>query len=357
VVLVVEVVGLSKMKPSTLQKMSTVEQIEYLEKGLGFVTFSRPPRYWLKTGSRRLNRVLGSEKLGIPYGKEITLAGKQSSGKTLLALRLAGLAQKDGAVIAWIDVENSFDPYWAKIQGLDPGDPVYDEEGKLKGYTNIFLFTTKFGSFKRKEKKAPAFGKKPAKKVLTEEQKEEKLKLDERQQSAEELLTLVEKWLILQRKLNPDVKIFMGLDSTTALQPGEELEAGYMDQNMRTRLSLAPLLNQLAKRMIPIALNANALVVFICQLRTNPTAGMFENPDYVPGGNGILFFPSCVVWMKRVRSIFLKNKNVGLESTIKNKKNKMGGGSVELEEIGVKMPFYSSEWEFVESAELFKKKG
>ena len=338
------------------RQMTATQQIEYLESQLGFVTFSRPPKYWLKTGSKRLNRVLGSEKLGVPYGKELTLAGKQSSGKTMLALRLAGLAQQDGAKIAWIDVENSFDPDWAKQQGLDPGDPVMDEDGKLKGYTNLFLFTPKFGSFKKKEKKQPAFGKKKKKETKAQEQDKEKLRLTERQQSAEELLTLVEKWLLLQRKIDPEGRVFLGLDSTTALQPEEEIEAGYMDQNMRTRMSLAPLLNTLSKRMIPIALNTNALIVFICQLRTNPTANMFENPDYVPGGNGILFYPSTVAWMKRVRNIYEKGRNVGLESVIENKKNKMGFGSVEKEKIGARMQFRSANWEFVDSEELFKRK-
>ena len=71
-----------------IKGMNAVEQVEFLEKQLGFVTFSRPPKYWLKTGSKRLNRVFGSEQLGIPYGKEITLAGKQSCliGETLIDL-------------------------------------------------------------------------------------------------------------------------------------------------------------------------------------------------------------------------------------------------------------------------------
>ena len=279
-----------------------------------------------------------------------------NSGKTMMALRLAGLAQKDGAKVGWVDVENSFDADWARLQGLEPGEPVYDDEGKIRGDSDIYLFNTKFGSFKRKEKKKPVFGKKEPKKKKDPEEEQAKLRLSERQQSAEELLTLVEKWLILQRKLSPDGKVFLGLDSTTALQPEEELEAGYMDQNMRTRMSLAPLLNTLSKRMIPIASNTNALIVFICQLRTNPTASMFECPEYTPGGNGILFYPSVVAWMKRVRNVYEKGKNVGLESIIENRKNKMGYGSVEKEKIGVKMKFQSSDWAFVESDELFKKK-
>lgn len=343
---------------ANLKNMSEVEQNEYLMRKLGYVIFERPKQYWLKTGSKRLNRVLGSENLGIPYGKQITLAGKQSSGKTLIALRLAGLAQKDGARVAWVDIENSFDPAWALKQGLDAGDPVLDNEGRIMGYSKIQLIQTQFGYFKQKEKKAPKFGPKvPKEKKETDPDKiRAKQKADVRQQSAEEVLTIMEKWMLLQHEINPNCKVFVGLDSTTALQPGEEIEAGYTDQNMRTKMSLAPLLNQMTKRMIPISLNVNALMVYICQLRTNPTAAMFGNPDYISGGNGILFYPSAIVWMKRIRNMFEDGKNVGLESIINNKKNKMGGGSVELDAIGVKMKFQSDIWRFTEAAELMKKR-
>ena len=343
------------MKASTIRAMSAAEQVEYIKKGLGFVTFSRPPRYWLRTGSKRLNAVLGSRLMGIPYGKLITLAGEPVSGKSLLGLRLIGKAQQDGAVVAWVDIENSFDADWAKTQGLDPGDEVLGDNNELLGYTNLALFQPAFGTFgktkkekkKEKEEKQSQRGKKP-------EEQDDAAVMKTRLQTAEELLDSVEKWMILQRRLNPDVKIALGLDSTTALQPAEEMEAGMTEQNMRTRLSLAPLLNLFTKDMVQLASNTNALVVLISQLRKNPSK-MFGDPRYVPGGNGVLFYPSIISWMRRVRNIKSAGNIVGLESIISNRKNKAGNGSVEFEECGAKMMFNSDAWDFVEAEEMKKR--
>jgi len=336
--------------------MSAAEQVEYIKKGLGFVTFSRPPRYWLKTGSKRLNYVMGSRDVGIPYGKIVTLAGEPSSGKSLLGLRLVGKAQQDGAVVAWVDVENSFDAEWAKLQGLDPGEEVLGDNGELLGYTKLALFQPAFGTFgkSRKEKKLEKEAKAQRGRKPSKEEQSDASVMKTRLQTAEELLDSFEKWMILQRRLNPDVKIAAGLDSTTALQPAEEMEAGMAEQNMRTRLSLAPLLNLFTKDMVQLASNTNALVVLISQLRKNPTK-MFGDPRYVPGGNGVLFYPSIICWMRRVRNVKVKGSIVGLESIISNKKNKAGAGSVEYGECGARMMFNSSDWEFVEAEEMKKR--
>jgi RecA/RadA recombinase len=343
------------MKASTIRAMSAAEQVEYIKKGLGFVTFSRPPKYWLRTGSKRLNAVLGSRLMGIPYGKLITLAGEPSSGKSLLGLRLVGKAQQDGAVVAWVDIENSFDPDWARTQGLDPGEEVLGDNNELLGYTNLALFQPAFGTFgKTKKEKKKEKDEKQSRRGKKTEETDDAAVMKTRLQTAEELLDSVEKWMILQRRLNPDVKIALGLDSTTALQPAEEMEAGMTEQNMRTRLSLAPLLNLFTKDMVQLASNTNALVVLISQLRKNPSK-MFGDPRYVPGGNGVLFYPSIIAWMRRVRNIKSGGKIVGLESIISNRKNKAGHGSVEFEECGGKMMFNSDAWEFIEAEEMKKR--
>lgn len=337
-------------------EVSAVKEIELIKKKLGYVTFNSPPTFWLKSGSKRLNYVMGSRLLGIPYGKLITLAGKPSSGKTMLALRILGKAQKDGALVAWVDVENSFDADWARLHGLDVGEAVLDSHGAVIGYTKLALFRPEFGLFgktaaaKRREKKkeAKTWGRKkdPQKEAVD-------LIGKERQETAEELFTLVEEWLKMQRRKNPQVKIALGVDSTTAIQPEEEMAAGLTEQNMRTRMSLAPFLNLLTKRWVPLALHTNSIVILISQLRTNPRAAMFGNPEYVPGGNGILFYPSIVCWMRRVRNIKIRNRVVGLEAIIRNRKNKAGGGSVEYGEIGVKAFFEEGkDWEFVEAEDL-----
>jgi RecA/RadA recombinase len=345
------------MKASTLRAMSAAEQVEFIKKGLGFVTFNKPPKFWLRTGSKRLNAVIGSRMMGVPYGKMLTLAGEPSSGKSLLGVRLVGKAQQDGAVVGWVDVENSFDPEWARTQGLDPGEEVLDDTGHRIGYTKLALFEPAFGVFgkskREKKKEQKAQGRKPRK---TDDEDGSESMMKTRLQTAEELLDSVEKWMILQRRLNPDVKIALGVDSTTALQPAEEMEAGMTEQNMRTRLSLAPLLNLFCKDMVSLASNTNAFVTLISQLRKNPSK-MFGDPRYVPGGNGVLFYPSMIAWMRRVRNIKNKGRITGLESIITNRKNKAGAGSVEMEECGVRMMFNSSDWEFVDAEEMKKDKG
>lgn len=339
-----------------LSEQSAVAQIEYLKKRLGYATFAKPPEAWLKTGSKSLNSVLGSRDKGIPYGKIITLAGKFSSGKTLLMLRLLGKAQQDGAMVGLVDLENSFDAEHAKKQGLDPGAPVLGENGEIVGYEKLAVFRPEMGVFaKTGRQKAKERSKKAPKKVTVEGEEFSVQMLDTvRQQTAEELFELVKKWMMMQRQMNPNCKLALGIDSTTSIQPEEELTAGLVDQNMRTRLSLANFLNQLTKDLVALSLNTNCLTVLVSQLRTNPTK-VFQNPDYVPGGNGVLFYPSSICWMRRIKNVRSKGKVVGLESVIVNKKNKMGAGSVEGCECGIRAFYESTNWLFLPVEEILKK--
>jgi RecA/RadA recombinase len=164
-----------------------------------------------------------------------------------------------------------------------------------------------------------------------------------RLQTAEELFTAGERWMLLQRTFNPNCKIAMIVDSTTAAIPEEEMLGGFTNQNMRTRVSPAVFLNQLTKRWNQIALNCNAIVIYIAQLRINPNQ-MYGNPERIPGGNGILFYPSIVNKVKRV----------GLQSIITNYKNKVGGGSIEGLKCGFQAHFQESRWKFLSAAKLIK---
>ena len=53
-----------------------------------------------------------------------------------------------------------------------------------------------------------------------------------------------------------------------------------------------------------------------------------------------------------MRNIRSKGKNIGLTSICVNKKNKMGGGSIEGLECGIKMFYESDEWEFTTADDL-----
>lgn len=69
-----------------------------------------------------------SKTLGIPMGKLVEIFGEEGSGKSSLAYRIAGYAQKMDFPVAWIDCEHSFQENLAVINGCDPD---------ILGYSNL----------------------------------------------------------------------------------------------------------------------------------------------------------------------------------------------------------------------------
>jgi len=63
--------------------------------------------------------------LGIPLGKLVEVFGEEGSGKSSLAYRICGYAQKLGYKTGWIDVEHSFQENLAYINGCDIDDLIY----------------------------------------------------------------------------------------------------------------------------------------------------------------------------------------------------------------------------------------
>ena len=314
-----------------LLSMSPGEQVEWIKKSMGVKTFIKPRRCWLDTKSKFLNRTLGSEELGIAYGKSITFAGPFSSGKSLLGYLLCGMAQEDGAQIGIVDIENSLDHQHVKHTcGLNCGKPLPNG-----GYSKIALFQPEIGVFGGKQKKGM-----PSPKAV-------------RLQTAEELFKQTEHWMIMQRRLRPEGKVCVMVDSTTAIEPEEELLHELDEQNMRTGLSLPKFLNRLTKRWTQVALNCNAIIIYIAQLRINPQQ-MFGNPEVIPGGNGILFYPSSINKVRRMKKglMIQSGTPVGLMSVITNMKNKMGGGSVEGLKCGFKAKFQEYDWKFMSVKKL-----
>lgn len=311
-----------KSKTKKVKKDNSFDDVmSYIDKALGYKTLLKPPKWWLGTGNPRCNAVLGSKKHGLASGKIYLIAGKESSGKSAIAAWIAGLGQKLGAMVAWVDAENSYDRKHIRRQGLHS--------------SKVSLFTPQYGSFK--------LGKK------------EKKKLDIAEvEPAEYLLTRVELWMKLMRKKYGDkCKLVVVIDSTNALSPKEEQEAAYVDANMRTKTSNAILLNTLTKRFAPLSVHTNAIVILISQLRTNP-AKMFGNPDYIPGGGGLKYHPSCIVWMRRVKDGAIKkgDRQIGVKGLLTNTKNKVGGGSIERKKCGYMAYFYKNDWKFISSESI-----
>lgn len=260
-------------------------------------TFEPEYKYWLDTGSEHLNAALGSREQGLPYGKIYELAGQKHGGKTAIASILAGMAQKEGAGVGWIDLENSYDPEWVTKLGLNAN--------------NVVPIVPKF-----------VYEGKSSIPIL---------------ESTELLFAEAEQTMHLFMDAGCKKQIWI-LDSIANIQTRMAIEAGATDRNMRVKLDRAAFLSETLPRWAGYAVNYNAMVLMINQERKKPNV-MFGDPTYTPGGEAIQFNASVQARISRIsKGLVLQNgKSIGIVGKIVNKKNKAGGGSVQNETCAFKI--------------------
>lgn len=289
---------------------------------MDLTTFEPKSKFWLDTGSELCNRVLGSPTRGIT--KMLELAGEEHAGKTLVASLLAGMAQKQGAGIGRLDIEDSKDPDWEAKWGLD-----------ARGVVTRSPKLVKFGA------------------------KDEDVRL----QSAEELFREAELGMSLLAK-HGFKKQFWFVDSIATLQTEMQGEASNSKKgsNMRTRNDRAMFLSETLPRWAGLAAAYGAVILFINQLREKPGVA-FGDPIYSPGGRSIKHANSVRARIRRCGNGRIKkgDRTIGLVSIISNIKNKVGGGSVQGAECGVAFRWNRNPGtvEFMEKAEadaMMKKK-
>jgi len=85
---------------------------------------------FLPTGITALDYAIG--RPGLPCGRLTEISGVESSGKSTVVLKILGSTQKIGGVAVLFDVENSFDPIWAKKNGCNPKSLVYAQPDTLE---------------------------------------------------------------------------------------------------------------------------------------------------------------------------------------------------------------------------------
>lgn len=287
---------------------STHKEIERIRKKFSGVWTEARIAHWLDTGSTLLNSVFGSEAGGIPYGKLIEISGFQSHGKTALTLELMRYAQRNGAYCLWLDLENSWDPMWAVTRGVDPeGVVVFTQEVDAKSGELI---------------------------------------------TVEKLCARVEQAVASIHAHDPEARFFVGVDSVAAMLTEIE-SAGGLDFNMRAQMSLPLFLSKLCRRWNAFAQTHNMMVVFINQIRTKPGVA-YGDPEYTPGGHALPFYCAVRVSMRRTaggKVLDNGGKQVGVQGTLTNKKNKAGGGSREGAKIGFKI-FFAKDSSYVPFKEI-----
>jgi len=301
---------LQQKKLAPHRELTPDEELLLIKKKLQFFTTLQPVRMWLDTKDSYLNSVFGSLQRGIPYGKIIELSGRESHGKTALAIHLAARAQKDGATVIVVDLEFSFDEVWATKLGLDMKKvyvirPELAQVGKEKG---------------------------------------------ERMITAEEQLLIVQRLLDRIHRKNRDGKIYVLVDSIAAMLTAEEAAAGIQGQNMRTKVSLATFMSTLMREWVGMIYNYNVMMMFVNQIRVAP--GAWGNPEYTPGGNALRFYAALRVRMTRLGKKILKNgRPIGIRGRLTNWKNKAGGGSREGASSGYKL-YYDGMMKFIPAEQV-----
>lgn len=288
------------------RKIDPKKAVLLVRNKLGHLTFEKDRRFWLQTPYPRLNAVMGSPTKGLAFGRIYELHGPESSGKTLLALTLMGLAQKEyDAYCIWFDAEKAWDAAWAERRGVDP--------------EQVFLY----------EHYAGRFGKEKEKRIA----------------SSEEVFQEIEHLVKGLEKYDPRRPIFIGVDSIAALNPAEENDTEVTNRTARTEVTIPRMLSPLLRRWKDICDNYNVLMLLINQMRDAPFK-MFGSPERTPGGRAIKHYAASRVKVQRKGVLRKGGRQTGVHGIMTNVKNKVGEGSVEHFKVEYKLYFNRSKVHF-----------
>lgn len=209
--------------------------------------------------SPALSRVLGG---GWPIGLVMELYGPESGGKSLIATTAGVDFQKQGLSVAYIDLEYSFNPKFARNLGLNTKDPTKFTLVQPTTGEDAFMIADKFSD------------------------------------------------------LGFDLII---VDSVAGMVPKAELEAEYDEQQMASQ---ARMMGKGLRKLAGKLSKAGTTVIFINQVREK-VGVMYGNPEITPGGKALKFYASVRLRVSRKEFIVGPDKEpIGILSGIKANKNK-----------------------------------
>lgn len=211
----------------------------------------------IPTGSVVLDSIIGG---GLAQGRVIEIYGEEASGKTSIALTAAGNVQREGGTVAFIDVEQAFDPKYAQKLGVKIEELAFSQ---------------------------PSFAEDALKQVL-----------------------------MLCKSGAVDLII---LDSVAALTPKAEDE----DLEKQQMALLARLLSKALRHLIAVANQTNTTVIFINQTRAN-VGQMFGPQTTTSGGKALKFYASQRIQVAKKTTVKDGDEIIGTEVRLKCVKNKVG---------------------------------
>ena len=212
----------------------------------------------ISTGSITLDHALGVG--GVPVGRITEIYGPEAAGKTTLALSIVAQAQKQGKMAAYVDVEHSLDPVYAKKIGVEP---------------DMLLIS--------------------------------------QPDTGEQALDIVE---MLVRSGAVGVIV---VDSVAALVPRAEIEGDMGDQHIGRQ---ARLMSQAMRKLTAVVNNSGVCLIFTNQIRMK-IGVMFGNPETTPGGRALKFYSTIRMDIRRIGAIKVGEENIGNRTKVKVAKNKV----------------------------------
>ena len=192
----------------------------------------------ISTGSLTLDIATGIG--GLPRGRIIEIYGRESSGKTTLALHCIAEAQKLGGDAAFVDAEHALDPVYAANLGVDVDSLIVSQ---------------------------PDFG-------------EQALEITEQLVSSGAVDIVV-------------------VDSVAALVPKSEIEGDMGDSHVGQH---ARLMSQALRILAGTINKTNCIVIFINQLREK-IGVMYGNPEVTTGGRALKFYSSMRIDVRKIEQL------------------------------------------------------
>ena len=215
----------------------------------------------ISTGSLALDYAIGAG--GVPRGRITQFAGKESSGKTFLALQVAANWQKKHPdnCFAFLDAEYTYDSEWAEKFGIDNDRVFYVKSNEAENLFRGLVGKVKVNSATKKETKVAG--------LFDMIKSGQKIKLPGPNGRTNNI-DLSRLGLII-------------LDSVAAMQPPMERQSDVGKQNMAL---MARFLSVELRKITPGVADANVAMILINQLRVDP-GKMFGNPEDSPGGRAL----------------------------------------------------------------------
>jgi len=222
---------------------------------------------WLPSKHLYLNYTLGG---GVPYGKVLEVFGGESSGKTLVSMDFGSVAHSLGGVVIFNDAEQSFDPHWAELNGLDLSRTVIWNETSIEKISDW----------------------------------------------------LADMCITWRSKLVNNEPIVFIQDSIAALDCEANINSPQFDAKAEMGNRAKAIYKMLRIRNQMMA-ELGVISIFINQLRAKVGASKFEDPNETPGGKAMRFYAGQRLAFFQKKQIKVGDDWVGNEVSVRVKKNKV----------------------------------